>query len=158
MRSVRRCGFAWSRVEALTNFGREQGTGSHRHSPSCAALGAVLPFPYAAGAGYVLSAATLRFLATPLIARWAGEASGARREELQWQKYEDSTTGYWLSYAPQRVHYLNVYRWVHDMSCRCAPAPRTGRPSCLLTRHLLPTHRFIHPIASSTASPRHLIT
>ena len=112
-----RCGFAWSRVEALTNFGREQGTGSHRHSPSCAALGAVLPFPYAAGAGYVLSAATLRFLATPLIARWAAEASGARREELQWQKYEDTTTGYWLTFAPQPVHYINVQRWVHNMLC-----------------------------------------
>eukprot|EP00966_Prymnesium_polylepis_P308224 7122747-Prymnesium_polylepis.1 len=113
-----RCGFAWSRVEALTNFGLQVGTpGTKGYAPACDEAGAVLPFPYAAGAGYVLSAAALQFIAGPLVSRWVAEASGPRREEYQWQKYEDTTTGYWLSYAPRAVAYVNVQRWVHNMLC-----------------------------------------
>ena len=31
---------------------------------------------------------------------WVAEAAGEDRERLQWQKYEDTTLGYWLQYAP----------------------------------------------------------
>ena len=44
-------------------------------------------------------------------------AAGPTREELQWQKFEDTSTGYWLTYAPFKIEYMNVGRWVHDMAC-----------------------------------------
>ena len=31
------------------------------------------------------------------------QAAGRDRNKLQWQKYEDTTTGYWLAYAPFAV-------------------------------------------------------
>ena len=31
---------------------------------------------------------------------WVEEARGPDRDELQWQKYEDTATGYWLTYTP----------------------------------------------------------
>ena len=46
------------------------------------------------------------------------EAAGPEREALQWQKYEDTTTGYWLSFAPRRVHYVDLAVGVHDAACR----------------------------------------
>lgn len=60
----------------------------------------MLPLPYGTGAGYIFSAALLKWVAmSPEIAGWVEEARGADRERLQWQKYEDTTTGYWVSEA-----------------------------------------------------------
>ena len=147
-----RCAFAWSRFEALTNFGRPTGEpgqswhqvlarpalppcraarmaplprSSARLAPrlfapqaACDTLGSVLPFPFAAGAGYVLSGALLRWVGTsPLVARWVEEAGGEGREALQWQKYEDTSLGYWLTYAPSAVEYVNLQR------CVLSPTP-----------------------------------
>ena len=52
-----------------------------------------------------------------MVRGWVAEARGPGREALQWQKYEDTSTGYWLTYSPFRVEYVNVGRWVHDFRC-----------------------------------------
>ena len=46
------------------------------------------------------------------------DAAGASRELLQWQKFEDTSTGYWLSYAPRTVHYVDIGTMVHDVDCQ----------------------------------------
>ncbi|KAL1523314.1 hypothetical protein AB1Y20_018260 [Prymnesium parvum] len=113
-----RCGFGWGVWQALQMFGSEEDT-YHKLITPCDRAGAVLPFPYASGAGYIFSGPLLQWMTTSTeVEGWIAEAEGPNHEALQWQKYEDSTTGYWLSYAPAPVHYINVYRWVHDMSCR----------------------------------------
>lgn len=62
----------------------------------------MLPLPYGTGAGYIFSAALLKWVATsPAIAGWVREARGADHERLQWQKYEDTSTGYWVREAAQ---------------------------------------------------------
>lgn len=69
----------------------------------------MLPFPYGTGAGYIFSAALLKFVAASAeVTRWVVEASGSTREELQWQKYEDTTTGYWLTYCPHRIQFIDI--------------------------------------------------
>ena len=117
-----RCGFAWDLKGALTNYGRSWTTQTAHGSAvveACDVRGAVLPVPYAIGAGYIFSSALLRWLATsPAVNAWVAEAAGPEREALQWQKYEDTTTGYWLSHAPRRVHYLDLAVGVHDAACR----------------------------------------
>ena len=117
-----RCGFGWDLKSALSNFGKSWTTQTTHGSgviEACDVRGAVLPVPYAIGAGYIFSAALLRWLATdPQVGRWVAEAAGPEREALQWQKYEDTTTGYWLSYAPRRVHYVDLAVGVHDAACR----------------------------------------
>ncbi|KAL3916145.1 MAG: hypothetical protein SGPRY_006947, partial [Prymnesium sp.] len=100
-----RCGFGWTLNAALSNFGKDVGTpgqawresriSGQGYWPACDRLGAVLPFPYGIGA----------------------EAYGPGREEGQWQKFEDTTTGYWLSYSPERVQYIDIGAWVHNMHC-----------------------------------------
>ena len=45
------------------------------------------------------------------------EALGATRNELQWQKFEDTSTGYWLTYSPEPVEYVNIGYWHHDLAC-----------------------------------------
>lgn len=118
-----RCGFAWDMVGALSNFGTSWGTrgvtrGPGKYMEACDERGAVLPLPYAAGAGYVFSAALLRWVATSAaVTGWVAEARGADREALQWQKFEDTSTGYWLSYSPHTVHYVDVAPLVHDIYC-----------------------------------------
>lgn len=117
-----RCGFGWSAYAALQNFGTSFGsptaTRGNGYWPSCDGLGAVPPFPYGTGAGYIFSRSVLQFLATsPTVVGWVRNAAGATREELQWQKFEDTSTGYWLTYAPFTIEYMNVGRWVHDMAC-----------------------------------------
>lgn len=57
--------------------------------------------------------------------RWVAEAAGPDREALQWQKFEDTTTGYWLSYAPERVLYVDIGPLVHDIACSTAKVCRT---------------------------------
>lgn len=115
-----RCGFGWSIDSSLRNYGTSFGKPCASfpcpgYWPACDTLGAVPPFPYGTGAGYVLSAAVLRWLAADAhVIRWVREAAGTTREAVQWQKYEDTSTGYWLSYAPFNIEYVNVGRWVHD--------------------------------------------
>lgn len=105
-----RCAFGWSLHAALSNFG----AASH----PCDVRGALLPFPYAAGAGYVLSQPLLQWVATSAdVVGWVADASGPTREALQWQKNEDTSTGYWLSYAPFRVRYIDIGRHTHDIMC-----------------------------------------
>ena len=111
-----RCGFGWGLWHSLKMFSSDEDT-FHKPVTPCDKIGAVLPFPYASGAGYIFSGALMRWLTTSRdVTDWVAEALGPTHEELQWQKYEDSTTGYWLSHAPEPVHYVNVYR-------------RDGRPS-----------------------------
>ena len=84
----------------------------------CVAFGAVPPFPYAAGAGYVLSARLNRWVGlSAQVGAWVREALGATRDELQWQKFEDTTTGYWLTHSPEPVEYVNIGYWHHDYLC-----------------------------------------
>ena len=118
-----RCGFAWDMIGALSNFGKSWGTrgiarGRGRYMEACDARGAVLPVPYAAGAGYIFSAPLLHWLASSdAVSGWVAEARGADREALQWQKFEDTSTGYWLSYAPSTVHYVDIAPLTHDIDC-----------------------------------------
>ena len=46
------------------------------------------------------------------VSRWVLEARGPSREALQWQKFEDTTLGYWLQYAPfaPQIRYVDVAR------------------------------------------------
>ena len=91
----------------------------------CDERGAVLPFPYGFGMGYIFSADLLRWVARdPGVRRWVEDARGPTREALQWQHYEDTTTGYWLSHAPMRVTYVSIARWSHDSGCHADGAKR----------------------------------
>jgi hypothetical protein len=109
-----RCGFGWSMGPSLNNFGTTFGS----HFPACDSIGGVPPFPYAMGAGYIFSSALLRWVATdPKVVGWVEEARGAEREALQWQKFEDTSTGYWLTYSPEPVEYVDIGAWIHDMAC-----------------------------------------
>lgn len=47
----------------------------------------------------------------------ADARGGPEREALQWQKYEDTSTGYFLTYSPEPVEYVDIGAWVHDMTC-----------------------------------------
>jgi hypothetical protein len=51
------------------------------------------------------------------VVQWVRDAAGSTREAVQWQKFEDTSTGYWLSYAPGTVHYVDIASLVHDMDC-----------------------------------------
>jgi len=115
-----RCGFGWGLGAALNNFGQSFGKPNTKSfQPACDKIGAVPPFPYGTGAGYFFSSALLRwFAADPDVVGWVAAARGPDREALQWQKFEDTSTGYWLTYARERVNYVNIGRWVHDWSCR----------------------------------------
>ena len=91
----------------------------------CASQGAVLPFPYAFGMGYIFSGELLRWVATAAVVReWVQGARGETREELQWQHYEDTTTGYWLAHSPDPITYLSLSRWAHDFQCSVDPERR----------------------------------
>ena len=119
-----RCSFGWGMGDALKNFGTSFGTPNAKKArgngyfPACDGLGAVPPFPYGTGAGYIFSASVARWIATDQqVIEWVRAAAGPTREELQWQKFEDTSTGYWLSYCPFTIEYINVGRWVHDFVC-----------------------------------------
>jgi len=129
---------------ALSNFGRAWGTPGQTRGPAkyieaCDARGAVLPVPYGTGAGYIFSAALLHWLATSDDVRgWVADAAGPSRERLQWQKFEDTSTGYLVSHAPQTVHYVDIGTMVHDVAChpegeRKRYGDGTYRPPCNLT-------------------------
>ena len=97
--------------------------GSRSFFPACDGIGAPPPFPYAMGAGYIFSSALLKWAATdPSVVGWIEAARGPDREALQWQKFEDTSTGYWLTYSPQPVEYVDIGAWIHDM-VRRAPRP-----------------------------------
>ena len=67
------------------------------------------PFPYGTGAGYIFSKSVNAWLSTDTqVIKWVRDAAGATREELQWQKFEDTSTGYWLTYSPFTIEYMNV--------------------------------------------------
>jgi len=114
-----RCGFGWSLHASLSNFGRAWGTkGAKGYVEACDVRGSVLPFPYATGAGYIFSAPLLHFISTsPEVVSWVASAAGSDHEELQWQKFEDTSTAYWLTYAPETVHYIDVGPLIHDAAC-----------------------------------------
>lgn len=153
-----RCGFAWDMNGALANFGQSWGTpgitkGSGKYMEACDKRGAVLPIPYAAGAGYIFSSALLQWVGTSdAVSGWVAEARGASREALQWQKFEDTSTGYWLSYAPHTVHYVDVAPLVHDIDChpegsRLRDGDGTYRPpanSSLLVHNLKTPSAFAY--------------
>ena len=114
-----RCGFGWSLHNALSNFGATFGQrGAPGFIEACDARGGVLPFPYGTGAGYLFSAALLRWVATSAeVTGWVADAAGPSRETLQWQKFEDTSTGYFVSYAPRTVQYVDIGPLVHDIDC-----------------------------------------
>ncbi len=114
-----RCGFGWDLGAALHNFGSSFGTpGAPGYVESCDTRGAVLPFPYGTGAGYLFSSALLRWVATSAeVTGWVAAAAGESREALQWQKFEDTSTGYMVSRAPTTVRYVDIGPLVHDISC-----------------------------------------
>ena len=70
------------------------------------------------GVAFGQSGALLRWVARDeRVIGWVRHAAGDTREELQWQKYEDTSTAYWLSYAPERIAYLDIGPLIHDASC-----------------------------------------
>mmetsp|Transcript_22860 Transcript_22860/g.69984 ORF Transcript_22860/g.69984 Transcript_22860/m.69984 type:complete len:638 (-) Transcript_22860:332-2245(-) len=146
-----RCGFGWDASAALKNFGQSWGTphSSHWIRP-CDEFGAVPPFPYGTGAGYIFSSPLLHWVTKDLgVRKWIADARGPTKDEYQWQKYEDTATGYWLTYANETVHYINIGRWVHDFVCRPDGAAaslrgglyRPASPNSLLV-HNLKHHGF----------------
>ena len=114
-----RCGFGWSLHAALSNFGATFGQrGSPGFIEACDARGGVLPFPYGTGAGYLFSAALLRFVASSAeVTGWVADAAGPTRETFQWQKFEDTSTGYFVSRSPRTVRYVDIGPLVHDVFC-----------------------------------------
>ena len=111
-------------ADALKNYGTSFGVptaGKARgngYFPACDGLGAVPPFPYGTGAGYIFSRTVAKWVSTDAgVVGWVRAAAGDTRESIQWQKFEDTSTGYWLSYSPLTIEYMNVGRWVHDMAC-----------------------------------------
>ena len=77
---------------------------------------------------YIFSSALVGWLGTSAeIGGWVQEAMGAEREVLQWQKYEDTSTGYWLTYAPFTVRYINMGVWVHDFVCHARGEEKRAR-------------------------------
>ena len=114
-----RCGFGWNLKAALSNFGSSFGTrGEAGFVEACDMRGAVLPFPYGTGAGYLFSSALLQHVASSAeVSGWVADAAGPGREELQWQKFEDTSTGYWVSRAPRTVRYVDIGPLVHDVAC-----------------------------------------
>ena len=62
-----RCGWGWGLHMALQDFGREGADGRRGapgYRPFCDEMGALLPFPYPAGQGYVMSQAVLQWVGT----------------------------------------------------------------------------------------------
>ena len=124
-----RCGFGWGLRASLHNYGASFGTkGSPGYIEACDLRGAALPLPYATGAGYIFSQALLHWVATdPQVVGWVAEASGPEREALQWQKFEDTSTAYWLTYSPATVQYVDIGPLIHDAACHVDGARKRAR-------------------------------
>jgi len=116
---------------------------SQGYFEACDLRGAVLPLPYAAGAGYIFSAALLQWVATSdVVGGWVDEARGVDHETLQWQKYEDTSTGYWVSYLSIHLSiyppiYLPIYPSTHLFIYLSIPL-------CILPRICLSIHLSIY--------------
>ena len=140
---------------ALANFGASWGevgktVGKGRRIEACDTRGAVLPVPYAAGAGYIFSAPLLHWVATSeAISGWVRDARGESREALQWQKFEDTSTGYWLSYAPHSIHYIDIGQLVHDIDCH--PEGRRLRDGDGTYRPPANTSMLVHNLKTPSA-------
>mmetsp|Transcript_70120 Transcript_70120/g.116475 ORF Transcript_70120/g.116475 Transcript_70120/m.116475 type:complete len:536 (-) Transcript_70120:177-1784(-) len=139
-----RCGFGWTLGAALKNYGQSFGEPNTKgFLPACDTVGGVPPFPYATGAGYVFSSALLQWLGNSSeINDWVSSAGGVERERLQWQKFEDLTTGYWLSYSAERIDYFNVGSWIHDFGCH--PEGQRKRQGGGLYRPAAPASLLVH--------------
>ena len=78
-----RCAFGWEMYGALRDYAKPFGAnGTRTFRPSCDAQGAVLPLPYAAGAGYILSGALPRSAPTPRSTAGCRRGGGARPRAL----------------------------------------------------------------------------
>jgi len=82
-----RCGWGWSAFAALLDYRRKKGTlGKPGYSPPCDEIGALLPFPFAAGAGYVLSGQAMRWLGTdPGVKGWVEQVRRHQPLDPQWR-------------------------------------------------------------------------
>ena len=120
-----RCGFGWSLHASLTNFGKSFGTpGSPGYIKACDKRGSALPFAYATGAGYIFNAPLLQHVGrSEAVASWVADARGADHEELQWQKREDTTTGYW---SPTRRSSCNTSTSARIHDAHCQPRARAS--------------------------------
>lgn len=115
-----RCGFGWTLHAALSNFGATFGErGTPGFVEACDVRGGVLPFPYGTGAGYLFSAALLKHVASSAeVSGWVADAAAPiTREALQWQKFEDTSTGYFVSHSKATVRYVDIGPLVHDVEC-----------------------------------------
>ena len=117
---------------------------------ACDLRGAVLPFPYGTGAGYLFSSALLRWVATSAeVSGWVADAAGEEREKLQWQKFEDTSTGYFVSRAPRRVSYVDIGPLIHDIACH--PEGERKRRGGATYRPPANSSIFVHNLKSPTA-------
>ena len=150
-----RCGFGWNLESSLTNFGTSFGEpASPSYVQACDTRGGVLPLPYATGAGYIFSAELLKWVGTSKnVSAWVAEAGGPTREDLQWQKYEDTSTGYWLSYAPERILYVDIGPLIHDAACHIDGSVKRdeGALQRPVSNHTLFAHNLKHADAFSWA-------
>ena len=90
-----------------------------RRTP-CDALGAIPPFPFALGGGYVFSMPVASWLATNAdIANWITSSLAATPGvDSQVTFFSDTMFGHWLSNAPRwPLLYFDVDPWVHDSCC-----------------------------------------
>lgn len=130
-----RCAFGWNHVASLHNVRWD----------SCHARGGTLPFPYAAGAGYVFSRSLLRDVVTDKsIRRWVADARSD--EDVQWQKNEDASWGYMIASVSNRTTYVSMVRWNHNFKCR------PGKPGGLY-RSATPTSIVVHDVKRPDCVP-----
>ncbi len=95
---------------------------------------------------------------------WVAAARGSDREALQWQKYEDTSTGYWLTYAPEPVHYVQYGPWVrvHDAALHShkhthsLSLSHTQTHACTRARTHMHTHTHTHTHTSHTHTHTHV--
>lgn len=119
------CGFSTGGLLGALNFLRDRtlmsilfGSARSVTNRPCDALGATPPFPFALGGGYIFSAPLLAWLANASdIREWVEAAQAARTGESQVVFFSDTTTGYWLSFAPMPILYVDVAAFSHDHCC-----------------------------------------
>ena len=72
-----RCGWGWNQYSALIDFAKPV----KKQVGACDELGGILPFPFATGAGDVMSSSLMRWVGTSAeVAAWVAEASGPNRQ------------------------------------------------------------------------------
>ena len=107
---------------ALRDYAKPFGAnGTRTFRPSCDAQGAVLPHTHAAGAGYILSGALLRWLGTDAGRSTAARrrrGGGARPRALSVAEVRGHDDGVLAGHVPpSRVTYVNIGFWQHDLVC-----------------------------------------